>query len=132
MEATLYLCTAPKSNSTRSFFQAQKILEQEGFTDVPMHLRDAHRDGNEVGHGDGYMYPHGQPGLHAGQQYMPTALLGSYFYQPSDQGYEAEVEQRLSRWRTAQRHALGIEQTHQYQILSEEEIIRLKAAKAGK
>ena len=63
---------------------------------------------------------------------MPTALLGSYFYQPSDQGYEAEVEQRLSRWRTAQRNALGIEQTHQYQILSEEEIIRLKAAKAGK
>ncbi|MCH2540095.1 MAG: AAA family ATPase [Anaerolineales bacterium] len=132
VEATLYLSTAPKSNSTRSFFQAQKILEEEGFTDVPMHLKDAHRDGKVLGHGEGYMYPHGQPGHYAGQQYMPTALLGSYFYQPSDQGYEAEVEQRLSRWRTAQRNALGIEQTHQYQILSEEEIIRLKAAKAGK
>ena len=41
----------------------------------------------------------------------PTALLGTYFYSPSQEGYEAQVNDRLARWRAAQEKALGIEQT---------------------
>jgi putative ATPase len=126
VEATLYLSTAPKSNSAGSFFQAHKTVEKEGRTDVPVHLKDANRDGAALGHGEGYIYPHEEPGHHTGQQYLPTALLGRYFYKPTDQGYEAEVEQRLERWRAAQRAALGIEMTQQSPALSEEEIMQVK------
>ncbi len=126
VEATLYLSTAPKSNSAGSFFQAHKTVEKEGRTDVPVHLKDANRDAAALGHGEGYIYPHEEPGHHTGQQYLPTALLGRYFYKPTDQGYEAEVEQRLERWRAAQRAALGIEMTQQSPALSEEEIMQVK------
>ena len=126
VEATLYLSTAPKSNSAGSFFQAHKTVEKEGRTDVPVHLKDANRDAAALGHGEGYIYPHEEPGHHTGQQYLPTALLGRYFYKPTDQGYEAEVEQRLERWRAAQRAVLGIEMTQQSSALSEEEIMQVK------
>ena len=126
VEATLYLSTAPKSNSAGSFFQAHKTVEKEGRTDVPVHLKDANRDAAALGHGEGYIYPHEEPGHHTGQQYLPTALLGRYFYEPTDQGYEAEVEQRLERWRAAQRAVLGIEMTQQSSALSEEEIMQVK------
>jgi putative ATPase len=126
VEATLYLSTASKSNSAGSFFQAHKTVEKEGRTDVPIHLKDANRDAAALGHGEGYNYPHEEPGHHTGQQYLPTGLLGRYFYKPTDQGYEAEVEQRLERWRAAQRAALGIEMTQQSPALSEEEIMQVK------
>ncbi len=126
VEATLYLSTAPKSNSSVSFFQAHKTVEKDGCTDVPDHLKDANRDRAALGHGEGYIYPHGKPGHHTGQQYLPATLLGRHFYEPTDQGYEAEVEQRLERWRAAQRAALGIERTQNYPALSEEEIMQIK------
>ncbi len=107
VEATLYLATAIKSNSAGAFFAARERLEASGVTDVPRHLQDASRDGAALGHGEGYQYPHEFPGHHVGQQYLPAPLLGSRFYQPSDQGYEAIVKDRLTRWRDAQERALA-------------------------
>jgi putative ATPase len=107
VEATLYLATAPKSNSAGAIFKAQEVIEKEGVAPVPTHLMDSSRDARGLGHGQGYQYPHSFPGHHTGQQYLPTALLGRIFYQPSGQGYEAEVAERLERWRKAQAAALG-------------------------
>ena len=126
VEATLYLSTAPKSNSAVSFFQAQKTVEKDGYADVPDHLKDANRDRGAMGHGEDYIYPHEKPGHHIGQQYLPSALLGRCFYKPTDQGYETEVEKRLDRWRAAQRAALGIERMHDPPGLSEDEIMQMK------
>jgi putative ATPase len=70
---------------------------------------DASRDSKGFGHGKGYQYPHLFPGHFIGQQYLPTKLLDKHFYQPSDQGYEAEVTDRVSMWRKAQAQALGLE-----------------------
>ena len=70
---------------------------------------DASRDAKGFGHGQGYQYPHLFPGHFTGQQYLPTNLLGKPFYHPSDQGYEGEVSERVSRWRKAQAQALGNE-----------------------
>jgi len=53
-------------------------------------------------------YPHEQIGHHVGQQYVPTALLGTYFYSPSEQGYEAQVKDRLARWRAAQENVSAL------------------------
>lgn len=109
VEATLYLATAPKSNSAGAFFKVRELQEQEGIGAVPTHLMDANRDARGLGHGQGYEYPHSFPGHHTGQQYLPTTLLGRVFYKPSDQGYEAEVAERVERWRKAQAAALGYE-----------------------
>ncbi|NPV57543.1 MAG: AAA family ATPase [Anaerolineae bacterium] len=98
-EATLYLATAPKSNSAGAIFAAQDKIRQEGAGAVPVHLMDANRDGRALGHGKGYLYPHSFEGHYTPQQYLPSGLEGVVFYQPSGVGYEAEVAERLARWR---------------------------------
>lgn len=110
VEATLYLATAPKSNSAGAFFAVRQEIEQNGTGAVPTHLMDANRDAKGFGHGKGYQYPHLFPDHFTPQQYMPTTLLGREFYQPSDQGYEKSVSDRVSRWRKAQAQALGKEE----------------------
>ncbi|MBP1702694.1 MAG: uncharacterized protein H6Q38_1801 [Chloroflexi bacterium] len=126
VEATLYLATAPKSNSAGAYFKAFQLIEQEGITAVPQHLQDNNRDAAALGHGVGYQYPHEAPDHYLPQQYLPRPLLGTYFYNPSSQGYEAIVLDRLERWRTAQQAALGITQTEILPELSEGEIKDIK------
>ncbi|HEX7973508.1 MAG TPA: AAA family ATPase [Anaerolineales bacterium] len=126
VEATLYLSTASKSNSAGAYFKAFQLIEDEGKTDVPSHLQDANRDGKALGHGKGYQYPHENPDHFLPQQYLPRPLLGTYFYQPSSQGYEAQVTERLARWRDAQRRALGITQTENIPDLAQEQINEIK------
>jgi putative ATPase len=132
VEATLYLATAPKSNSAGAYFKAFQRIEQEGLTAVPQHLQDATRDAKALGHGQGYQYPHEDPDHFLPQQYLPSGLLGTYFYHPSQQGYESQVTERLGRWREAQRQALGIEREEHLPALSQEEINSIKGKhKAG-
>jgi putative ATPase len=126
VEATLYLATAPKSNSATAYFKAYEKVEAEGKVAVPKHLQDANRDARGLGHGEGYVYPHEAAGHHVGQQYLPTALLGTYFYRPSEEGYEAHVRERLARWRAAQEQALGLTQTTTAPELSPDEVLDIK------
>jgi len=107
VEATLYLATAPKSNSAGAYFKALERIQQEGAGPVPNHLMDSSRDAVALGHGKDYQYPHSFSGHFTAQQYLPKHLLGVHFYQPSDQGYEALVKQRLELWRKAQAEGLG-------------------------
>ncbi|MDP2976058.1 MAG: AAA family ATPase, partial [Anaerolineales bacterium] len=83
VEATLYLATAPKSNTATAYFKAFECIEQEGVGEVPTHLKDNNRDDAALGHGKGYVYPHMQEGHFTAQQYLPNNLLGTYFYKPS-------------------------------------------------
>lgn len=126
VEATLYLATAAKSNSATAYFTAYAKVEEEGKVAVPKHLQDSNRDGNDLGHGEGYVYPHDAPGHHVGQQYLPTALVGAYFYTPSGEGYEARVKDRLARWRQAQEQALGVTETKALPNLSTPDIVAIK------
>ena len=109
VEATLYLATAPKSNSAGSFFRVKEHIEQHGTDPVPVHLMDANRDAKGFGHGAGYQYPHLFEGHFIPQQYLPKEVLGQYFYSPSDQGYEKGAAERVEKWRQAQAKVLGIE-----------------------
>ncbi len=126
VEAVLYLATAPKSNSAGAYFKAYDVIEKSGRTGVPDHLKDASRDGKALGHGQGYKYPHAHPDHFLPQQYLPDSLLGTYFYKPSTQGYEPEVQDRLSLWREAQRKALDIKSTEEIPELTEKEIQSIK------
>ena len=109
VEATLYLSTAPKSNSAGAYFAARSSIEQDGAGPVPTHLMDASRDAKGFGHGKGYQYPHLFQDHFTPQQYLPDSLVGTRFYEPSIQGYEAQAAERVERWRKAQAQALGVE-----------------------
>ncbi len=99
-EATLYLATAPKSNSTKAYFAARDAVRQNtNPDDVPNHLKDPSRDGKATGHGQGYRYPHDAPEHFVIQQYLPDNLQGARFYTPSGQGYERAIAHRLAKWR---------------------------------
>lgn len=105
-QATLYLATAAKSNSTMAFFDALAAVERERSSDIPNPLRDGNRDGEGFGHGQGYLYPHAYRDHWVAQQYLPTSLQGQLFYQPGDQGYEAQIQSAAARRREAQLAAL--------------------------
>ena len=126
VHATLYLATAPKSNTANAYFKAFEHIEQEGKTEVPDHLKDANRDGKALGHGKDYVYPHSHPDHYLPQQYLPRDLLGTYFYTPSTQGYEGEVEARLEAWRAAQRKVLGITETESLPDLDDQQVQEIK------
>ncbi len=100
-EATLYLATAPKSNSVLAIGAALQAVEAEGQTQVPTHLQDASRDAKGLGHGKDYKYPHDYEGHHVAQTYLPDAIIGKQFYEPSDQGHEQEIAERVRKWREA-------------------------------
>ena len=98
--ACLYLATAPKSNTTMSYFDALKEVEKED-AEVPNHLRDASRDSESFGHGEGYIYPHAYRDHWVAQQYLPGALKGRTFYIPSAMGYEGKIREEVLRKREA-------------------------------
>lgn len=97
--ATLYLATAPKSNTVGAYFSALAEIEKNGAKPVPTHLMDASRDAKALGHGQGYRYPHDFEGHWVKQQYLPDGLQDKRFYNPSDQGDEANIARRLAKWR---------------------------------
>ncbi|MCO5245519.1 MAG: AAA family ATPase [Anaerolineae bacterium] len=105
-QATLYLATAPKSNSTLAFFDALAAVERERDSEVPVHLRDGNRDKESLGHGAGYAYPHAYRDHWVAQQYLPTSLQGQVFYQPSASGHEAAIRAEVERRREAQLAAM--------------------------
>ncbi len=100
--AAIYLSTARKSNSAFAFFDALAQVEKEGDSGVPSHLRDGNRDSEGFGHGEGYLYPHAYRDHWVAQQYLPSSLQGKVFYEPSDQGYEAQIRFDVERRREAQ------------------------------
>ncbi|MDR1618190.1 MAG: AAA family ATPase, partial [Treponema sp.] len=99
--ACLYLATAPKSNTAMSFFDAMAEVEKED-AEVPKHLRDANRDAEGFGHGEGYIYPHAYRDHWAAQQYLPSVLRGKTFYIPSSVGHEGRIRDEVLRKREIQ------------------------------
>lgn len=106
-QACLYLATAPKSNTTLSFFDAIGAVTKENDDDVPDHLKDSSRDNNGLGHGKGYLYPHAYRDHWTAQQYLPDALQGKTFYNPSNQGYEKAILLDVTRRRETQIEAMA-------------------------
>ncbi len=104
--ACLYCATAPKSNTTLSFFDAIKTVGEEREDEVPDRLKDSSRDRNGFGHGEGYLYPHAYRDHWVAQQYLPAMMQGRMFYTPSDQGYERSVKQEVTAKREAQLEAM--------------------------
>jgi putative ATPase len=100
-QATIHLAVAPKSNAVITAIDAAIGDVKAGkIGHVPPHLRDAHYGGaRDLGHGKGYVYPHGEPFGIAEQQYLPDVLDGTTYYDPTTLGFEANVSERLQRIR---------------------------------
>ncbi len=100
-QATIHLAVAPKSNRVITAIDAAIGDVKAGkIGHVPPHLRDAHYGGaKDLGHGQGYTYPHDEPYGIAEQQYLPDVLDGTTYYDPTTLGYEANVSERLQRIR---------------------------------
>lgn len=120
-ECCLYLATAPKSNTTLSFFQALHYVEKEQSGEVPNPLKDANRDKEGLGHGDGYKYPHAFRDHYTPQQYLPDQMQGTYFYEPGTLGYEQEITDRLSVQRLRDDEENFKKRVHKYTTSDREE-----------
>lgn len=97
-EAAIYLATANKSNSAiLAIDAALKDVESGRTIPVPMRLRDAHYKGAEsLGHGKDYKYAHDFPGHYVPQDYLG---VNKRFYEPTEQGTEKKIRERLEKWR---------------------------------
>ncbi len=107
-QAVAYVASAPKSNRAGAgYFAALADVQEHGRLPVPLHLRpSAHRRlAREHGYGKGYLYPHDFEGADVEQEYLPDALVGRVYYEPSEEGLESRIAERLERLRTARRAA---------------------------
>lgn len=87
--AVIYVCQADKSNSVVAALEAaNEDAVRHPDDNVPLHLRDTHYKGSENRAG-GYLYPHDFGG-YVEQQYLPDSLKDRVYYQPKENGYEAE------------------------------------------
>lgn len=100
-QAVVHLATAPKSNASyNAIGEAISDVRAGKGRGIPAHLRDAHYPGaKQLGHGKGYIYSHDEPHGIAHQQYAPDDLVGKDYYQPTANGAERAIAERLERIR---------------------------------
>ena len=102
-QAVSYLAVAPKSNAVlNASMKAREDVRKHGALPVPLKLRNASSSlAKQLNYGRHYQYPHDSPGHHVRERYLPDDLAEQRYYQPSDQGFEERIRQRLARLRDA-------------------------------
>lgn len=96
-QAVTYVAGAPKSNAAyMAVNQALEAVRKRKNGMVPNHLRDAsYKGASKLGRGIGYRYAHDYPGHYVKQQYLPDELMGTVFYEPTENGYEKNIRKYL-------------------------------------
>jgi putative ATPase len=100
-QCTIYLASSPKGNAAyMAINKAQAIVRETGNLPVPLHLRNAPTKlMKDLGYGAEYHYSHDFPGNFVQQEFMPTDLINSSFFQAGSSLKEKEVEQFIqARW----------------------------------
>jgi len=103
-QLAVYLAIAAKSNAGYAAYNAARDeIRRSGTLDVPLHLRNAPtRLMKDLGYGKGYQYDHDVAGgVALDQQCLPDALAGRVFYEPTANGLEARIGERLETLRRA-------------------------------
>ena len=98
----MYLAIAAKSNAVyTAWAAAREDVQRYGTLEVPAHLCNAPTAlARNLGHGDDYRYPHDEPNAYAvGENYFPEALQGARYYQPTANGLEGRIAEKLARLR---------------------------------
>jgi putative ATPase len=96
--ATLYVATAPKSNSaTLALGEAHRVLKEQPVQTIPSALRSKTGQANRrIGQGKDYAYSHDFPENISGQDYLEKPLA---LYTPKTAGWESKIADRLARWK---------------------------------
>ncbi len=96
-QAVLYLALAPKSNAVYTAYNAvRRDIEATSADPVPLHLRNAPtRLMKELDYGKGYEYAHDVDGRVAEMECLPLSLAGRRYYQPTGEGRERLLAQRM-------------------------------------
>jgi putative ATPase len=105
-EAVVYLSLAPKSNA---LYMAYEHAKRDAITQlaepVPLHIRNAvTKLMKEVGYGKGYQYAHDTEDKLTDMRCLPDSLLGTVYYEPTEQGLEGRFKERLEQikaWKAA-------------------------------
>src|SRR3954468_15911745 len=110
-EMTIYLATAPKSNSAKVALGAALAAARDTpAAPVPLHIRNAPTGlMKELGYGKGYQYAHDAPEAYIPQEYLPEALRGKQFYEPGPFAFEKEIAKRMAWWEELRRRSSGSE-----------------------
>ena len=108
-QTVVYLATAPKSNSVYAASKkVRKDISRTGSLPVPLHIRNAPTTlMKDLGYGRDYMYAHDDKDGLVDQSHLPPELEGTRFYRPTNKGYEAIVNDRLTKWRQILRNRKG-------------------------
>ena len=98
-EATIYLATSPKSNSSiEAIDNAVAMVRQTGNMPVPMHIRNAPTKlMKELGYHKGYQYAHSFAGNFVELEFLPSEISGTTFYKPGTNARENEIKERLDK-----------------------------------
>jgi len=107
-QLTLYLALAPKSDAAyQALNRANAIIESTVAEPVPLHLRNAPtRLMKEMGYAKGYQHAHKLSNALTDMECMPTSLIGTSFYEPTERGFEQRLRERLA-WLKKQRAGIG-------------------------
>ena len=99
-EMTIYLATAPKSNSAKvALGAALDAARSTPAAPVPLHIRNAPTPlMKELGYNRGYQYAHNSPEAYIPQDYLPDQLRDALFYVPGTFGFEPTLAERMERW----------------------------------
>jgi putative ATPase len=99
-QVTVYLATAPKSNALyTAYSRARDDVAATRNDPVPLHLRNAVTGLMAAqGYGKGYKYAHDFAGHYVKQQNVPESLGEPRYYEPSDQGFERVIAERMAGW----------------------------------
>jgi len=105
-QAAVMVATSPKSNkSYMAINNAMSDIENKRTGSVPMHLRNPVTKGmKDLGYGDGYKYAHDFPGSYVEQQFLPDEMLGTIYYDPTSNGYEARIKDWLEKIRKSEKN----------------------------
>jgi putative ATPase len=101
-QCVVYLACAAKSNAVYTAFgAARSFIAEDGSRPVPLRLRNAPtRLMKGLGYGKGYRYAHDEANAYAaGERYLPDDMPDVTFYQPSGQGAEARIRDKLRELR---------------------------------
>jgi putative ATPase len=104
--ACLYLASAPKSDGVKvAWHAASEVIKERGALPVPKKLRNAVTGlMKREGYGEAYRYAHDFEGHVApGETYLPDEIAGMRFYEPTDEGLEKAIKERLARIRSTKR-----------------------------
>jgi putative ATPase len=110
-QAVVYLALAPKSNAVYTAYgQVRADIEATRAEPVPLHLRNAPTGlMKALDYGKGYRYAHDEEGRVADMDCLPPSLLGRRYYQPTEEGREKLLRQRMEEIRKVREAKRGVQ-----------------------